>query len=87
MIILSENEPFSMNSSIRVGTDQEPRKTSVPTLIYNNWDDGTAVISRIEDELHKCKSFDFSVAFITKGGLHFILQHLVNNSNTISGRI
>lgn len=87
MIILSENEPFSMNSSIRVGTDQEPRKASVPTLIYNNWDDGTAVISRIEDELHKCKSFDFSVAFITKGGLHFILQHLVNNSNTISGRI
>lgn len=53
--------------------------SSKPTLVYNDWETEKTVVGTIEDELKQCHSFDFSVAFITSGGLHFILQYLDNN--------
>ena len=56
-------------------------------LIYNDPDNGIKVISSIENELKRCDSFVFSVAFITRGGLLSILQTLCNRRKTIKGRI
>lgn len=40
-----------------------------PDFINNNSEEGEKVLSALIDELKSCKSFDFSVAFITQGGI------------------
>lgn len=45
-----------------------------PHLVSNNYKEGRKVLTAIEDELLRCDSFYFSVAFITMGGLTPLLQ-------------
>ena len=91
--MLNDTDPIRIRADrtteppIDVNGDGPQDRSGGPALVYNDWDGGRAVIGSIEDELHRCSSFDFSVAFITRGGLNFILQHLVNNAETVSGRI
>ncbi|MBO4864868.1 MAG: DEAD/DEAH box helicase [Eubacterium sp.] len=47
-----------------------------PTFISNDHTNGVKVMTTIEDELRKCESFVFSVAFITLGGITPLLQTL-----------
>lgn len=56
-------------------------------LIYNDSEKGVKVITSIEKELKRCDSFEFSVAFITHGGLLSIIQTLYNRKKSIKGRI
>ena len=47
-----------------------------PSFISNDHTNGVKVMTTIEDELRKCESFVFSVAFITLGGITPFLQTL-----------
>ena len=47
-----------------------------PAFISNDHTNGVKVITTIEEELRKCDSFVFSVAFITLGGITPLLQTL-----------
>lgn len=47
-----------------------------PQFVSNNQKEGKKVISSIEDELMVCDRFQISVAFITMGGITFLLQTL-----------
>ena len=47
-----------------------------PVLLANDQKAGTKVLTSIEKELKSCKSFIFSVAFITMGGIEPLLQVL-----------
>lgn len=47
-----------------------------PEFVLNDYTKGVKVLSSIEDELKKCDSFVFSVAFITMGGITPLLQVL-----------
>ena len=47
-----------------------------PSFISNDHTNGVKVMTTIEDELRKCESFVFSVAFITLGGITPLLQTL-----------
>lgn len=47
-----------------------------PKLLSNDIHRGRKVVSSINSELSKCSSFDFSVAFITQGGIEPLLQTL-----------
>ena len=62
-------------------------KQSDLSLVCNNVDRNIKVLTDLQRELRRCSSFDFSVAFITRGGLATILQYLDNTRNTITGRI
>ena len=46
----------------------------MPKLLVNNNEEN--VLSTIINELHKCKTFTISVAFITEGGLASLKSHL-----------
>lgn len=56
-------------------------------FVYNDSDNDLKVIDSIDNEIQKCKSFDFSVAFITLEGVQSILQTLDNLRNVAKGRI
>ncbi|MBE6004656.1 MAG: DUF3427 domain-containing protein [Lachnospiraceae bacterium] len=47
-----------------------------PVLLANDHKAGTKVLTSIEEELKSCRSFIFSVAFITMGGVEPLLQVL-----------
>ena len=47
-----------------------------PSFISNDHTNGVKVMTTIEDELRKCESFVFSVAFVTLGGITPLLQTL-----------
>ncbi len=47
-----------------------------PQFVSNNSQEGSKVITTIEDELMRCDEFSISVAFITKSGLTPLLQTL-----------
>lgn len=58
----------------------------VPKLLVNNKEEN--VLSTIINELHKCKSFTISVAFITESGLASLKSHLYDlNKKGIHGKI
>lgn len=58
----------------------------MPKLLINNKEDN--VLSTIIDELHKCKSFTISVAFITESGLASLKSYLYDlNEKGIKGKI
>ena len=44
-----------------------------PSFISNDHTNGVKVLASIEDELRRCDSFTFSVAFITLGGIEPLL--------------
>lgn len=59
-----------------------------PTFIANDHKNGVKVITSIEDELERCESFIFSVAFITLGGIEPLLQNLKDlEDRGIKGKI
>lgn len=59
-----------------------------PQFISNDYKEGRKVISTLEDELLKCKTFDISVAFITDGGIAPLLQTLkILEEKNIQGRV
>ena len=59
-----------------------------PEFISNDHTNGVKVLTSIEDELRRCDSFTFSVAFITLGGITPLLQTLQDmEKNGIPGRI
>lgn len=58
----------------------------MPKLLVNNKEEN--VLSTIIDELHKCKSFTISVAFITESGLASLKSYLYDlNEKGIKGKI
>lgn len=58
----------------------------MPKLLINNREQN--VLATIIDELHKCKSFSISVAFITESGLASLKAHLYElKQRGITGRI
>ncbi|MBQ1327993.1 MAG: DEAD/DEAH box helicase [Eubacterium sp.] len=59
-----------------------------PSFISNDHTNGVKVMTTIEDELRKCESFVFSVAFITLGGITPLLQTLKElEEKGIPGRV
>ena len=59
-----------------------------PEFISNDHTNGVKVLTSIEDELRRCDSFTFSVAFITLGGITPLLQTLQElEKKGIQGRI
>ena len=59
-----------------------------PEFISNDHTNGVKVLTSIEDELRRCDSFIFSVAFITLGGITPMLQTLQElEKKGIPGRI
>mgnify|MGYP000179168495 CR=1 FL=1 len=61
---------------------------SDPVLLYNDDSNGIKVLSSLISSMDFCDSFDFSVAFITMGGLSTLYQVFRNlNERGIKGRI
>ena len=58
-----------------------------PDFIKNNYNEGEKVLSTLIDELSTCKSFDFSVAFITQGGIACLQKTLKFLDHSVHGRI
>lgn len=59
-----------------------------PQLVINNTTQNKNVLSSLLDELRTCKSFIFSVAFITESGLATLKSYLLDlKKKGISGRI
>lgn len=59
-----------------------------PRLIYNNIKSNKKVIKEIEDNLYNCKSFDFSIAFISDSGIASLMQSLLDIiKKGVKGRI
>ena len=58
-----------------------------PDFIKNNSESGEKVLSALIDELKTCEAFDFSVAFITQGGIACLQNTLRFLSKTVKGRI
>lgn len=59
-----------------------------PKLLYNDTYSGNTVLASIENELLDCKSFWFSVAFITKSGLIVLKEALkILENRGIQGKI
>lgn len=55
-----------------IDSSYESEEALRPRLLYNNQNKGNTILANIEDELKKCDSFWFSVAFITSSGLILI---------------
>ncbi len=58
-----------------------------PDFIKNNAETGEKVLSALIDELKTCEAFDFSVAFITQGGIACLQNTLRFLSKNVKGRI
>ncbi|WP_317942798.1 DEAD/DEAH box helicase [Carnobacterium maltaromaticum] len=59
-----------------------------PELLINNREKNETVLATLLNELEHCKTFIFSVAFITESGLASLKAHLLNlKDKGISGRI
>ena len=57
-----------------VDKNRESNESYRPRLIYNDYEKKVKVNTSIISELEKCDSFDFSVAFITMGGITGLFQ-------------
>lgn len=66
----------------------ESKESLRPKLLYNDTYNGNTVLASIEIELLDCKTFWFSIAFITKSGL-IVLKEALKNLETrgIQGKI
>jgi superfamily II DNA or RNA helicase len=62
--------------------------TNIPSLIYNDYQNGHKVKSSLIEELSRCDEFLFSVAFITEGGLTNLLLALKEaEKRNVKGKI
>lgn len=88
---MTNNLAQNINDSIRTGlidSNFESTEELRPQLIYNDTHTGNTVLADIEKELNHCKTFWFSVAFITKSGLIVLKETLKELQNKgIKGKI
>ena len=73
------NHIEKISSGLTTAFIDATNKSSVaykPEFISNDHTNGVKVLTSIEDELRRCDSFTFSVAFITLGGITPMLQTL-----------
>src|SRR5574344_2366442 len=62
--------------------------TNIPSLIYNDYQNGHKVNSSLIEALSRCDEFLFSVAFITEGGLTNLLLALKEaEKRNVKGKI
>ncbi|MDF2821189.1 MAG: repair helicase Rad25 [Clostridiales bacterium] len=59
-----------------VDSSYESAEELRPKLLYNDYHKGNTVLANIQNELQDCKTFWFSVAFITRGGLIVLKETL-----------
>ena len=78
--ILSSSETSFISSS------HESRADLRPKLVFNDIRRGEIVLSEIVDNLRSCRSFSFSIAFITLDGLEMLLQALRDAGPDVRGR-
>lgn len=71
-----------------INQNSEKRDSYKPRLLVNNLQRNETVLSPLLEELDKCESFIFSVAFITESGLATLKSHLYDlKRKGIKGRI
>ena len=57
-------------------------------LVTNDYQNGAVVLDNLNNQLKKCLSFDFSIAFINQSGISMIKQDLLDlGSRNIKGRL
>lgn len=59
-----------------IGSEKPPDDRYAPKIVMNDKESATDVLSIIKSELADCTSFDFSVAFVTAGGLQVLVEVL-----------
>ncbi len=70
-----------------IGLNADPDKRYAPRILSNTESSGN-VLSVLKSELRTCTSFDFSVAFITAGGVQVLTKILADlQARGIRGRI
>lgn len=71
-----------------IGSDKEPDERYSPRIVSNDQNLGASVLSVIKGELANCVRFDFSVAFISAGGIQVLAQILSElKKRNIPGRV
>lgn len=71
-----------------INQNSEKRDSYKPKLLVNNLQRNETVLSPLLEELDKCESFIFSVAFITESGLATLKSHLYDlKRKGVKGRI
>jgi len=89
-VVMSELE-YNILNSLKTGFINKSYQKSgnfKPELLINNERKNENVLSTILEELHTCKSFIFSVAFITESGLAMLKSQLLDlKQKGIKGRI
>lgn len=85
------NSIQQLDNSIRwafINHEQESLDKFKPRLLINNKETRDYVLTPFLDELDRCQSFIFSVAFITESGLAMLKSHLADlNKRGITGKI
>lgn len=67
---------------------KEQNESGDPTLLYNDSSNGIKVLTSFISSMESCDEFDFSVAFITMGGLSTLYQSFKNaKERGVKGRI
>lgn len=79
---------FSRSLEARfIGSNADPDECYAPRILSNTESSGN-VLSVLKSELRTCASFDFSVAFITAGGIQVLTKILADlQVRGIRGRI
>ena len=68
--------------------EKEQNESDDPTLLYNDSSNGIKVLTSFISSMESCDEFDFSVAFITMGGLSTLYQSFKNaKERGVKGRI
>ena len=68
--------------------EKEQNESDNPTLLYNDSSNGIKVLTSFISSMESCDEFDFSVAFITMGGLSTLYQSFRNaKERGVRGRI
>ena len=71
-----------------IGADKPADERYAPRILTNDKSSGTDVLSILKRELVDCVSFDFSVAFVTAGGIQILVDILrMMEARGIPGRI
>ena len=59
-----------------IGSEKPSDDRYAPKIVMNDKENATDVLSIIKNELADCTSFDFSVAFVTAGGIQILVEAL-----------
>lgn len=71
-----------------IGSENPPDDRYAPKIVMNDKESATNVLSIIKNELSDCTSFDFSVAFVTAGGIQTLVETLkLLEKRGVKGRI